>query len=43
MQIIVASGHLRATENELPPDSLFFTKPYHADMMISQIRLLIGL
>jgi DNA-binding NtrC family response regulator len=43
MQIIVASGHLRTTENELPADSLFFTKPYHADMMISQIRLLIGL
>ena len=43
MPIIVASGHLRTTANDLPPDSLFFTKPYHADMMISQIRSLIGL
>ena len=43
IKIIVASGRLPATENELPPDSRFLAKPYHADMMISQIRSLIGL
>lgn len=43
MKIIVVSGRPRETEIELPPDSLFFAKPYHADMMIAQIRSLIGL
>ena len=43
MKIIVTSGHLPVPENQLPPDSRFLNKPYHADMMISQIRSLIGL
>lgn len=42
-KIIVASGHLPVPEIELPADSRFFLKPYRADMMISEIRSLIGL
>ena len=41
IKIIVASGQVRLTDN-LPKDSRFFLKPYRAEMMISEIRSLIG-
>jgi len=40
VKIIVVSS--RAPEGELPADSRFFAKPYHAETMISEIRSLIG-
>jgi two-component system, response regulator PdtaR len=42
IKIIVASGQVRLTGYNLPTDSSFFFKPYHAAAMISEIRSLIG-
>jgi CheY-like chemotaxis protein len=42
IKIIVASGLVRLTGHNLPKDSRFFLKPYRAEMMISEIRSLIG-
>jgi CheY-like chemotaxis protein len=41
IKIIIASGQVRPTDH-LPKDSRFFLKPYHARIMISEIRSLIG-
>jgi DNA-binding NtrC family response regulator len=41
IKIIIASGRVWLTDN-LPKDSRFFLKPYHARIMISEIRSLIG-
>ena len=42
IKIIVASGQVRPAGYNLPKDSRFFSKPYHAPTMISEIRALIG-
>jgi DNA-binding NtrC family response regulator len=42
IKIIVASGQVRLTGYNLPKDSRLFLKPYHAQIMISEIRSLIG-
>jgi len=42
IKIIVASGQVRPTGHNLPKDSRFFLKPYHAQIMIREIRSLIG-
>ncbi len=40
VKIIVVSS--RVTECDLPTDSRFFAKPYHAEKIISEIHSLIG-
>ena len=40
IKIIVVSS--RVTECDLPTDSRFFAKPYHAEKLISEIRSLIA-
>ena len=40
IKIIVVSS--RVPEHDLPVDSRFFAKPYHAETMISEIRSLMG-
>ncbi len=42
IKIIIASGQGRQTVDDLPAGSSFFFKPYHADVMISEIHALIG-
>jgi DNA-binding NtrC family response regulator len=42
IKIIIASGQVRLAGHNLPKNSRFFRKPYHAQMMISAIRSLIG-
>lgn len=42
IKIVVVSGQVRLSENDLPTNSRFFVKPYHAEAMISEIRSLIG-
>jgi len=40
IKIIVVSG--RFPDHDLPTDSRFFVKPYHAGALISEMRSLIG-
>jgi two-component system, response regulator PdtaR len=42
IKIIVVSGQVRRSKNDLPTNSRFFVKPYHSGTMISEIRSLIG-
>ena len=42
IRIMVASSQVRLIGHNLPKDSRFFLKPYRAEMMISEIRSLIG-
>ena len=42
IKIIIASSQVRLTGYNLPKGSRFFLKPYHAQIMISEIRSLIG-
>ena len=42
IKIIVASGQVRLTGYDLTKGSRFFFKPYRAEIMISEIRSLIG-
>jgi hypothetical protein len=41
IKIIVVSGQAGLSESDLPPKALFFTKPYHDEEMIFEIRSLI--
>lgn len=38
IEIIVASGHVRIDDLELPPRSVFFSKPYDADKVTAQLN-----
>jgi DNA-binding NtrC family response regulator len=42
VKIIIASGQRRLIGRDLPKDSRFFLKPYDAQIMISEIRSLLG-
>jgi DNA-binding NtrC family response regulator len=42
IRIMVASSQVRLIGHNLPKDSRFFLKPYHAQSVISEIRSLIG-
>lgn len=42
IKLIVASGRVRPPGHDLPTGSRFFLKPYHSQLMISEIRSLIG-
>jgi hypothetical protein len=42
IKIVIASSQIRLVAPGLPKNSSFFLKPYNAERMISEIRLLIG-
>jgi CheY-like chemotaxis protein len=42
IKIVIVSGHLQVSENELPSDSRFFGKPFETDKMIAELRALIA-
>ena len=42
VKIVIASSQIRLVAPGLPKNSSFFLKPYNAERMISEIRLLIG-
>ncbi len=42
IKIIIVSGKIQLSERDLPADSRFFSKPYLAETMISEIRSLLG-
>ncbi len=42
IRTIIASGQTRLIGYDLPKDSRFFLKPYDAQIMISEIRSLLG-
>jgi CheY-like chemotaxis protein len=43
IKIVMVSGKVQLTESDLPTDTRFFTKPYQALKMISELRSLMGL
>ena len=42
IKIIVVSGQMEVTQNELPTNSRFFAKPFHAEKMIKELRAFVG-
>ncbi|MEO6945834.1 MAG: response regulator [Nitrobacter sp.] len=42
VKIIVVSGQMKLSESDLPSGSRFFSKPYRAAALVSELRLLIG-
>lgn len=42
IKIMVTSGLMRLSASELPLDSRFLSKPYHAAILISELRSLVG-
>jgi CheY-like chemotaxis protein len=42
MDILVASGHVRLRQSELPPDGRFLGKPYSTAAMIAELHAFIG-
>jgi hypothetical protein len=38
IKIIVVSGRMEVTQNELPTNSRFFAKPFHAEKMIKELQ-----
>ena len=41
IKIIIVSGKVRLSENDMPTDSRFLEKPYDADVLISELRSLV--
>jgi CheY-like chemotaxis protein len=42
IQIIVTSGHVKVTADDLPAGGRFFSKPYHRPMVAQAVREMIG-
>ena len=42
IKIVVVSGQLKVEQNQLPPDSRFFDKPFQADRIIAELRAMIA-
>ena len=42
IKIVVVSGHVQLDENDLPPNSRFFGKPFEAQKMVAELRDLIS-
>ncbi len=38
IEIIIVSGHVTVTENELPPRSVFYSKPYDTSKVTAQLH-----
>jgi DNA-binding NtrC family response regulator len=41
IKILIVSGHVRLDDDDLPPDSRFFGKPFQAERMIGELRAMI--
>ncbi len=41
IKILIASGRIRPTQADLPPNSVFLEKPYRGESVIAQLRSLI--
>jgi two-component system, response regulator PdtaR len=42
IKILVVSGQVKLLSSDLPPNSRFLGKPYHADAMVAGLRLLVA-
>lgn len=42
IEILVASGHVRLQQSDLPPNGRFLGKPYHAAAMIAELHSLVS-
>jgi CheY-like chemotaxis protein len=42
IEILIASGHVRLTQADLPPNGRFLGKPYPAEAMISELHSLVS-
>jgi len=42
IKIILASGQLKLSRSDIPPDSRFFGKPFSSDVMIAEMRDMLG-
>jgi two-component system, response regulator PdtaR len=42
IEILIASGHVRLRQADLPPNGRFLGKPYHAEAMIADLHSLVG-
>lgn len=42
IKIIVVSGAIQLNDNDLPPQSRFFGKPFQTDNLISELRAMVG-
>jgi two-component system, response regulator PdtaR len=42
IEILVASGHVRLRQGDLPPNGRFLGKPYHAAAMIAELHSLVS-
>ena len=42
IKIVMVSGKVQLTESDLPSDARFFSKPYQALKMVSELRSLVG-
>ena len=40
IKIVVVSGQMQLTQNDLPANSRFFSKPFHAEKMIKELQAL---
>jgi CheY-like chemotaxis protein len=42
IKIIIVSGKVRLSENDMPTNSRFFAKPYRAEHLIAELRSFVG-
>ena len=42
IKIIIVSGKVRLSENDMPTNSRFFEKPYRAEHLIAELRSMVG-
>jgi CheY-like chemotaxis protein len=42
IEILIASGHVRLRQSELPPNGRFLGKPYRAEVMIAELHSLVN-
>jgi two-component system, response regulator PdtaR len=42
IKIMIVSGHLRVSENELPAHSRFYGKPFETNKMIAELRAMVA-
>lgn len=42
IEILIASGHVRLRQSDLPPNGRFLGKPYRAEAMMAELHSLVG-
>lgn len=42
VEVIVTSGHMKVSEQDLPSRGMFFEKPYSDDALVGAVRTLLG-